>query len=338
MITCIRAKSLETYCIIVPRGCSPAGLQPRGRKSERLRDRLSHRLSVASGHQHDNRIADAVGTSDRYCPGHGTENLFVRYLYGLRPRCRPFLLRCGGRSTLYIPVRRYMHLGVANLEGCENVSLEDDNLCNRSHLHQQVADTLSSHRKGIFTARLPMDVKEGVDQHFDVRLYMVNCASALVLDTLGSHIKDIKVYTAGFATDFDIADSTYRYQYTPVFRTDKLDLSDVTSSKLCFVSVTFPSKTATDTDADTKIVIDTDDPFVTDDADQTLWQFRVYATLRDNTVTETLLSLKKPVLPGQLRCLTASVYENGTVSPADPTVGVSVTLDWDPGLEVDVEI
>lgn len=240
--------------------------------------------------------------------------------------------------TLYIPVRRYMHLGVANLEGCENVSLEDDNLCNRSHLHQQVADTLSSHRKGIFTARLPMDVKEGVDQHFDVRLYMVNCASALVLDTLGSHIKDIKVYTAGFATDFDIADSTYRYQYTPVFRTDKLDLSDVTSSKLCFVSVTFPSKTATDTDADTKIVIDTDDPFVTDDADQTLWQFRVYATLRDNTVTETLLSLKKPVLPGQLRCLTASVYENGTVSPADPTVGVSVTLDWDPGLEVDVEI
>lgn len=236
---------------------------------------------------------------------------------------------------LYIPVRRYMHLGVANLEECDNVGLEDDNLSTKSHLHQQVADTLSPHKKGIFTARLPMDVKEGVDQHFDVRLYMANCASVIVLDTLGSNIKDINVYTAGFATDFDIADSTYRYQYTPIFRTEKLELSsEVPSPKLCFVSVTFPSKTETDT----KVIIDTDDPFVTEEADHTLWQFRIYVTLKDGSVTETILSLKKALLPGQLRCLTASVYENGTVFPSDPTIGVSVTLDWDPGLEVDVEI
>ena len=236
--------------------------------------------------------------------------------------------------TLYIPIRRYMHLGVANLEGSGNVSLEDDNLCFKSRLHQQVADTLSSHQKGFFTSRLPMDVKEGADQHFDVHMYMANCASALVLDTLGSHIKDIKVYTSGFATDFDIADSTYIFQYTPIIRTDKLELLDVSSSKLCFVSVTFPSRTETDT----KVIIDTDDPFVTDDADHTLWQFRIYTTLRDNSVTETLLSLRNPLLPGQFRCLTANVYENGTVSPSDPSVGVSVTLDWDPGLEVVVEI
>lgn len=235
--------------------------------------------------------------------------------------------------TLYIPVRRYMHLGVANLEENEAVSLVEDDVCHTASLHQQVADTLSSHRRGLFTARLPMDVKEGVDQHFDVHLYMANCASALVLDTLGSHIRDIRVFAAGFATDFDLADSTYHYKYTPIFRTDKVEGLEPGLSQLCFVAVTFPSRTV----PDSKVVIETDDPFVTEDAGQTLWQFRVYATLQDNTVTETLLSLRKPLLPGQFRCLTARVFDNGTISPSDPSVGVSVTLDWDPGLEVDVE-
>lgn len=233
---------------------------------------------------------------------------------------------------LYIPVRKYMHLGVANLDGCPTVSLEQDERSNTARLHQQVADTLPPHRKGLFTARLPMDIKEGVDQHFDVHLYMANCASALVLDTLGSHIKDIKVYTAGFATDFDLADSTYHYLYTPIFRTDKVDIPDASSSKLCFASVTFPSRTA----ADTKVIIETTDPFVTEDAAQTLWQYRVYTTLQDNSVTETLLSLRQSLQAGQLKVLTANVYENGTISPSDPTVGVSITMDWDPGLEVDV--
>ena len=55
-----------------------------------------------------------------------------------------------------------------------------------------------------------MDIQDGVDQQFDVKLYMVNSASSLVLDTLGSHIKDIQVFASGFANSFDLADSTYR--------------------------------------------------------------------------------------------------------------------------------
>ena len=113
--------------------------------------------------------------------------------------------------TLYIPVHEYMHVCVANLDQNGSLSLTSDERCHTASLHQQVADTVPPHTKGIFTARLPMNVLEGVDQHFDVRMYMANCASALVLDTLGCNLKDIQVYACGFATDFDIADSLYRF-------------------------------------------------------------------------------------------------------------------------------
>ena len=235
--------------------------------------------------------------------------------------------------TLYIPVRQYMHIGLANLEENNQIMLENDVKCHTARLHQRVADTLSPHRRGIFTARLLMDVKEGVDQHFDVHLYMTNCATALGLDTLGSNVRDIKVFTSGFATDFDLADSTYRFQYTPVYRTDQLDLQDSSDSRLCFASVTFPSRTA----EDTKVIIDVDDDDVTEEADKTLWQFRVYATLKNGSVTETLLSFRKPLLPGHFKYIGARIYENGTASPYDPSVGVSVTMDWTPGLEANVE-
>ena len=104
--------------------------------------------------------------------------------------------------TLFIPVRKYMHIAIANIEDNHEVGLEKDEICHTSRLFQPIRDTVESHSTGVFTARLPMDIKEGEDQQFDVKLYMANCATALVLDTLGSHIKDIDVYATGFATGF----------------------------------------------------------------------------------------------------------------------------------------
>ena len=222
--------------------------------------------------------------------------------------------------TLYIPVRKYMHLAVANVAENPGISLEGGDRCHGASLHQAVGDTLEPHVQGVFTARLPMDVKEGVDQAFEVDLYMANCAEALVLDTLGCRLKDIRVYAAGFATDFDMADSTYHHAYTPLLRTRRL-VPD-SGSELCFVCVNFPSREA---------------PFSkADDDEPPLWQFRVYATTQDGLVTETLLGVRQPVGPGQLRVIKAQVYPDGSFEPGDPTVAVNVTLDWKPGLEHEV--
>ena len=225
--------------------------------------------------------------------------------------------------ALRIPVHRYMHVGLANLEDNAMVKLENDGICHGSRLQQQLSDTLSPHRKGIFTARMPMDVREGVNQEFKVSLYMVNCAASLVLDTLGSHVKDIRVFAGGFATAFDVADSLYRYQYSPLIRADKVEVGSEPGTQLCFATVNFPSRMPQPVKADEKT---------------TYWEFRVYATLPTGSITETRISVTRPLGPARFELLKATVYGNGALKSEDSTVGVSVSLDWKPGMEHEIEL
>lgn len=224
--------------------------------------------------------------------------------------------------TLNIPVHRYMHLGLANLEENSGIlSLQNDGTCHGSRLQQLQADTLSPHRQGVFSARLSMDVLEGIDQEFKVNLFMANCSAVLLLDTLGSHVKDIRVFASGFATAFDVADSLFRFQYPQTFRADKVEVKEP-GSPLCFTTVNFPSRMPETTKAEE------DEP--------ALWEFRVYATLPGGSVTESILSVSEPLLAAHLEILKAKVDSSGALETDNKTVGVSVTLDWTPGMEHEV--
>lgn len=242
--------------------------------------------------------------------------------------------------TLNIPVRKYMHLAVANVVNNPMVQLSEGEKCHEAAFYQVVQDTVESHTKGLFSARLLMDVKEGVDQQFDVGLYMVNCASSIVLDTLGSGIKDLKVFMTGFASGFSIADSTYRFDHNPIIRPVKVVVEDEPGAPLCFASVNFPSRDV----KGTKLVIDTDEPFDSDTADHALWQIKVYCTLLDGSITETILDIFNSLRPGQFKVIRAKVRKDGAADPVTPsgegdsTVGVSVTLDWSSGMVIDVPL
>ena len=63
-------------------------------------------------------------------------------------------------------------------------------------LQQVAGDTIDSHDTGLFTARLPMRVLNGVNQNFDVRLYMANCAVCLIIDTQGHDAGDKYIKSA----------------------------------------------------------------------------------------------------------------------------------------------
>lgn len=242
--------------------------------------------------------------------------------------------------TLFIPVREYMHLALANLESNlpakaevePLVKLEGDGFCGTARLQQPVRDTVESHSVGLYTARLPMALKEGVDQQFNVNLYMANCASALVIDTLDSHIKKLEVLAAGFATAFDVADSTYLYQYTPVVRTRQAVVEDQPNHPLVFTCVNFPSRTE-----DTKTVIDTTDPDV-EAADKALWYYIIHCTMPNGNITETKLGVRLPLLPGQFKIITADIISDGSAVPEAPYVGASVKLNWNPGMDWEVEM
>ena len=239
--------------------------------------------------------------------------------------------------TLYIPRRKYMHLAVANLANDPVVYLDNDENCYDAVLRQVEGDTIDSHSTGIFTARQYMEMIEGVDQTFNVKLYMANCSAMLVVDPRGHDISGMKVYTTGFATAFHIADSVYEYKKpSPLIRTTRLapDENDCVG----FCSVNFPSPEPDDAESGirrndnaTRTVIETVEPFVAQPGDKALWEFRVYLPQPDGTITETILGIREPLRAGQLKIVRVWLGANGQVETNDQTVGVSVTLDWHPG-------
>lgn len=233
--------------------------------------------------------------------------------------------------TLMLPMRKYMHLAIANIANNDVVSLTNDEYSVSSTLQQaegqQTGGTeiLTSHTTGLFTARQPMEVLSGVDQTFNVRLYMANSAATLVLDTKGQPYSDLKVYTTGFANSFIIRDSTYVFtNRSPLVIADRVETD---SKLLCFCSVNFPSRDAMPASAQTR----------TDD-DNALWQFKVYLTKTDGSITETILNIDEPLKAGDLKIIKGELDDDGAVRPYNSTVGVSVTLNWNNGGEYDTPL
>lgn len=243
--------------------------------------------------------------------------------------------------TLNLPMRQYMHLAAANLMNNDQVGLVNDAYCHPSMLQQVARDTVDSHTTGLFTARQSMDVLGDVDQSFNVRLYMANCAAALVVDPRDVDPSGMQVYTTGFATGYHICDSSYVFsEKSPIVNTTMVGNVN-TGSPFAFCSVNFPSKPI----PETRTVIETEEPFVSKEGDEDLWEFRVYVPEQESAetrghkrITETILRLKKRLKAGQLFILKGWLDRKGIFHTKDKTVGVSVTLDWNKNQEQDVPL
>ncbi len=236
--------------------------------------------------------------------------------------------------TLYIPREKYMHLAVANIEDDPVVRLEDTENCHSAVLRQIEGDTIDSHNTGIFTGRQLMEMIEGVDQTFNVKLYMANCSAMLVVDPNGHDISGMRVFTTGFATAFFIADSVYEFKTpAPLIRTKRLEPTE--NGIVGFVSVNFPSRepstSRTATVMQTRTVIETTEPFIAQPGDEVLWEFQIFLPQPDGTITKTVLGIREPLRAGQLKIVKVRIADDGRVVPYSPEVSVSVTLDWKPG-------
>ena len=243
--------------------------------------------------------------------------------------------------TLNLPRRHYMHLAAANLMNNSLVSLINDGNCHPSKLHQVPRDTIESHNTGLYTARLPMNVLDNVDQDFKVNLYMANCAAVLVVDPRDVDPRGMEVYTTGFADEYLICDSSYVYPArSPIVRTEMVG-KDNGHEPLAFCSVNFPSRPG----SATRTVIETEEPFISKEGDENLWEFRVYVPQPETEqtrgrlrITETVLSLKKPLKAGQVIIIKGWLDPEGIFTTEDKNVGVSVTLDWNKNNEQDVPL
>ena len=233
--------------------------------------------------------------------------------------------------ALTLPMHKYMHLAIANITDNDVVNLIDDEYSPTSKLQQvngQLIDgfeILPPHTTGLFTARQPMEVLSGVDQTFNVHLYMANSATTLVLDTKGHTYTDIKVYATGFANAFSIRDSSYVFTATsPLVVAEPIPTA---SKLLCFCSVNFPSRDAIPISTKSRAE---DKP--------TLWQFKVYLTKSDGSITETVLNIDEPLKAGDLKIIKGELDDDGAVRPYSNEVGVSVTLNWNSAGEYDTPL
>ena len=226
--------------------------------------------------------------------------------------------------TLYLPMREYRHLALANLQQNSWVTLTGEEHSNTMMLQQVQNEPVESHQTGIFAARTNMDVLENQSQTFHVNLYMVNCAAVLLLESRGHDAKDVSVVSTGFATGYNVDENTYTYSDNPpLVHADRVDVDE--PSVLCYCTVTFPS-------------FETPNPsFASSSGEEVYWQFRVYVKNGDNIV-ETVMNIKEPLKAGELRIIKGYIDSDGVVRTEDPKVGVSVTLDWGSGGEYESEM
>ncbi len=236
--------------------------------------------------------------------------------------------------TLNIPRRHYMHLATANVKQEQSVDAFDEKLCHTSRLAQTALDTIPSHTTGLFSARYDMDIQDSISQTFNVHLYMANSATVLVVDTVGSHIRDMEVYATGFATGFHVADSTYTYvDAPPIVRANPINANDKQYS--CFSTVNFPSRD--------KLLVPSGAPFrAPETSDDNLapgfWEYHLYVTTSKGTVTRSVVRSYAPLYAEQVLVMHLKMEPDGSPQSSDATVGVSVTLDWHQGGEYNPEL
>lgn len=225
--------------------------------------------------------------------------------------------------TIELPVEKYMHLSVANIKEQKAVDYVDGALCHKAALSQHEGSQLPQcHNTGLFTARLPMDVLEDQDQEFFVNLYMANSAVALVVDSLGSHAKDMKVFLDGMADGFLIADSAYTFNSNTLVPAPEVSVPGGHQS--CYVGVCFPSRdTATRT-------VSADG--TSSSADGSIWSIKAYVQTADGKTTENILYVRDPLQAGCLKIIKVKLQPNGSFLTVDLNVGLSVTLDWKEGI------
>ena len=227
--------------------------------------------------------------------------------------------------TIYLPVQEYMHLALANIADAHSVTYNGDIRCPTARLsHAITADTIDSQNTGLFTARLPMHILEGQDQDFYVRLYMVNSAAALVVDTTNCEFRRMWTVTTDMADNFLLRDSIYSFHTNPIIRTN--DVVASAGTQACFCSVNFPSRDlpvsrtrATSADSDP--------------SQGSCWQMRLYVALTDGTITENRIYVYEPLKAGNLKIIKVKTDAYGRVESTDQEVGVGVSLDWKGGLD-----
>ena len=233
--------------------------------------------------------------------------------------------------TIYLPKENYMHLAVANIADSRQVRLFGEEHSSTEEVQFIEIGDIQSSKSGVFTARLPMDVNDSTTE-FEVHLYMVSSAVALVIDpSMCPDLVSLEGSVQGMADRFMVRDSLFIYDdRAPRVLLEHVDIPKNTNARhnmraeeqkefLCMATVGLPSE------------------------DDNEWSIRLVSTLTGDRHTMTSITVGTPLQAGRLRVFKFVMGKNGDVQPdsddADSQeMGATVELDWNDGGDFDIEI
>lgn len=217
--------------------------------------------------------------------------------------------------TFYLQQADYRHLTLANVIDETAVTLEGTASDLSLSVSAMASDTLSSHSRPLFSSRTDMPL-EGRETSFRSHLYMLNSAVAVALADGSGKSPSVRGCVSGMASSFMVNDSVYAYSPLAVTRMEQTQ----PQGYHVLYATTLPSPDNA--------------PGNPDDG---IWQVKVYVTI-DDKVTENVLHVGEPLRAGSVKIIKGVIKDDGSISTESPEVGVSVTLDWKPGGDHDVEI
>lgn len=226
--------------------------------------------------------------------------------------------------TFYLPREDYQHIAVVNSADNGELSLHGKDHAATYKIITSDNDTLRSQRTAVYTASQPINASIEDDTHvFHVNLYMISSAVALVLSEDAKSMPKIETFLCGTASGFEVRDSLFTYTGSVPVRCDQV-------TEQCFAVVSLPSPDA---------AAASPARFKALQAAASLWQLKVYVTLPDGTVTETVLNVDYPLEAGTLEVIKCDVRDNGELVPVDNAhVGATVQLDWKDGGTREIDI
>ena len=227
--------------------------------------------------------------------------------------------------TIYLPQENYMHLGVANIEYNPQVRFLGNEHSASAELRMPDRETLNPLNTGIFTARLPMNVTNE-SRHFDVHLYMVNAAVAVIFDVLDCpDLAALSGETLGCAESFSIKDSVFSHAGTRTFLMENIRIENGSAA---------PKRVKAAEDPTTRCLATVCMPT----KDKQPWNVEFIASMADGTKTKTTLTVNDPLKAGTLRIIRCRLGEKGEVVPMTQDIGTSVELEWNQGGDHEIEL
>lgn len=231
--------------------------------------------------------------------------------------------------TLYLPEQDYSHVALANV-GAEPAArtVGADRLETLAWEMEAESDTVPSLSRGLFCGWQYLSVGSGQTSFF-MPLYMQDCAAVWVIDPRTAPVASYEAYVAGTASGFFCADSAFTFDPALRVRTRQ-----VTGGGL--VAVYAGCLPSPDSPVSASEERATGNAY--EEQEGSYWTTWLYVRLASGEVTRNELYVRSPLRAGELKVLKVSLNDRGEVVADEREVGVSVTLDWKPGGDFDVEI